>query len=555
MVLSRARGKIGTIDQRSYKSSNQPAVMTTATSCRYQRSNVASNQVAITNQNGFYNSSLVLTNPNTVIILETYSNFCNEGYSQTFTVVNGQNQYEANFIICAQNYDPCQIGFYYYYQMDGELTFSGYASDSLSFNNWTWDFGDGTTGTGMQINHNFEFQGNYVVTVSATSNICGTVSYSEVVSLYNNIDSGCYANFYYDWNPNNANGVNFYDASWTNEPIISWAWDFGDGETSNEINPIHNYFEIGDYLVTLTIETENCSSTIQNVVFIGDTIWYPITCQAFFSNYYDYENYKISYFEDWSWAGENDQIIGWSWDFGDSTFSNLPNPTHEYAEDGEYFVTLTIYTNNCSSSFTSIVYIQNNPWGNCSTLFFPEFQENLNVQFYDMTYPTPTEYLWDFGDNTTSTEANPLHQFSEEGYYIVTLYTAIISADSNTTSACFSAYQMELLVGYETSKLVSQIISASTIYTDGTPFPIDEKIQPQNIITVYPNPVVDILNINLNSESENTIVNIYTTSGQLITQQEFNENNISINTQNLPEGVYILKINSDGNISTSKFVK
>lgn len=518
-------------------------------------SNVVSNQVVITNQDGFYSTTLSVIYPENYFMIEVFSDICNQYYSQTFTVEFGQLQYEANFIICSGNYDPCQIGFYYYYQMNNDLTFVGYSLDSLAFQDWTWDFGDGTTATGMQVTHNYELQGNYVVTVTATSQNCGSVTFSDVINLYNNVDSGCYANFYYDWSPNNSNTVYFYDASWTNEPINSWFWDFGDGQTSSEMNPIHTFNDNNNYVVTLTIETENCGSTISNVVFLNDTIWYPTTCQAFFSNYYDYENYKLTYFEDWSWAGDNDQILGWSWNFGDSTFSSLPNPSHEYAQDGEYMVTLTIFTNDCSSTFTSIVYIQDVPWSNCTTLFFPEFGENLNVQFYDMTFPTPTEYFWDFGDNTTSTEANPLHQFPEEGYYIVTLYTSTMYADSSTTSICFSAYQMELLVGYESSKLVSQIISASNVYTDGSPFPIAEKQNEQNVISIYPNPVTDILNVSLNSDSDNTIVNIYSSTGQLLINQEYNQNNFIINTENLPEGIYILNINSNGKTNSCKFVK
>lgn len=36
--------------------------------------------------------------------------------------------------------------------------------------------------------------------------------------------------------------------------IHTWSWDFGDGSTSNEQNPIHKFQKAGTYAVTLTVE-------------------------------------------------------------------------------------------------------------------------------------------------------------------------------------------------------------------------------------------------------------------------------------------------------------
>ncbi len=45
----------------------------------------------------------------------------------------------------------------------------------------------------------------------------------------------------------------------------------------------------------------------------------------------------------------------------------------------------------------------------------------LEVEFYDNSWPRGGSYLWDFGDGTTSTEINPIHHYSEEGNYSVSL--------------------------------------------------------------------------------------------------------------------------------------
>lgn len=57
--------------------------------------------------------------------------------------------------------------------------------------------------------------------------------------------------------------VEFSDVSVKgNSEISKWAWDFGDGYSSNEQNPNHEYLAIGEYTVTLEVEDENGKSNI-----------------------------------------------------------------------------------------------------------------------------------------------------------------------------------------------------------------------------------------------------------------------------------------------------
>ena len=48
--------------------------------------------------------------------------------------------------------------------------------------------------------------------------------------------------------------------------------------------------------------------------------------------------------------------VTWFWDFGDGTFSNLPNPQHTFPQVDSYFVCLTVSTlDSCSDTFCQIV--------------------------------------------------------------------------------------------------------------------------------------------------------------------------------------------------------
>lgn len=51
--------------------------------------------------------------------------------------------------------------------------------------------------------------------------------------------------------------VDFTDRSTSDAPIIKWNWDFGDGSTSTERNPVHTYAQTGSFTVSLAIEDQN----------------------------------------------------------------------------------------------------------------------------------------------------------------------------------------------------------------------------------------------------------------------------------------------------------
>ena len=63
--------------------------------------------------------------------------------------------------------------------------------------------------------------------------------------------------------------VNFTDLSTSTFPIVSWLWDFADGNTSSDQNTSYNFSEGGDYNVILIVEDDNgCVDTANNVVYI-----------------------------------------------------------------------------------------------------------------------------------------------------------------------------------------------------------------------------------------------------------------------------------------------
>jgi PKD repeat protein len=137
--------------------------------------------------------------------------------------------------------------------------------------------------------------------------------------------------------------------------------------------------------------------------------------------------------------------VNWSWDFGDgSAGSTQQNPTHIFPDDdtASYDITLTITTSDgCTLSKTLENYIRVdqpiskfnlNPANGCSiphTVFFTD-QSTL-----------PDTWLWNFGDNNTSTLQNPVHNYTSFGVFPVSLI--VVDTINGCTDTAYATVRVE----------------------------------------------------------------------------------------------------------------
>ncbi|MCK5941744.1 MAG: PKD domain-containing protein, partial [Planctomycetes bacterium] len=126
--------------------------------------------------------------------------------------------------------------------------------------------------------------------------------------------------------------VQFTDAS-TGVPT-TWAWDFGDGNTSTEQNPSHTYATAGSYTVQLTASNATTTNTVTKTNFITaigtptpDFTATPSSGPA---------SLAVT-FTDTSTGDPT----SWAWDFGDGNTSTTQSPSHTYTTPGIYTVALT----------------------------------------------------------------------------------------------------------------------------------------------------------------------------------------------------------------------
>ncbi|HZD54818.1 MAG TPA: PKD domain-containing protein, partial [Candidatus Aquicultoraceae bacterium] len=197
--------------------------------------------------------------------------------------------------------------------------------------------------------------------------------------------------------------------------ISSWSWNFGDGGTSTEQNPSHDFLAAGVYTVSLTVTGPDGSNTNTKADYI------TVTPFADFSASPTSGPAPLTVaFTDTSTGTPT----SWSWDFGDNSTSTLQNPSHEYTVPGTYDVTLTADGPGGLDSITKVGYIT-------VTIPAPVAQfsgtplsgnASLDVQFTDNSTGVISTWSWDFGDGSAlDPNQNPSHTYTAEGFYTVSL--------------------------------------------------------------------------------------------------------------------------------------
>ena len=124
------------------------------------------------------------------------------------------------------------------------------------------------------------------------------------------------------------------------------------------------------------------------------------------------------------------EITSWSWDFGDGNTSTQQNPSHAYAEKGNYTATLTVSNKAGSHATTVFINVLEPVKANFSV---PETKVKLgsSIQFVDESSGDIDSWSWDFGDGGSSTEQNPAHTYNNAGTYTVSLTVSnAVSSDT-----------------------------------------------------------------------------------------------------------------------------
>nr|WP_239579286.1 PKD domain-containing protein [Microlunatus panaciterrae] len=205
--------------------------------------------------------------------------------------------------------------------------------------------------------------------------------------------------------------------------VASYAWDFGDGGSSDVAKPSHVFAAAGDYQVKLTV-TDDKGAT--------DSVTKTVTAVAPPANVkpvaaFSFEVSDLSVAFDGSGSSDSDgSVASYAWDFGDGGSSDVAKPSHVFAAAGDYQVKLTVTddkgaTDSVTKTVTAVA-----PPANVKPVAAFSFEvSDLSVAF-DGSESSDSDgsvasYAWDFGDGGSSDVAKPSHVFAAAGDYQVKL--------------------------------------------------------------------------------------------------------------------------------------
>jgi len=365
-------------------------------------------------------------NGNTAVLKNPSNVFLTSGtYTVTLTAsdsITGQSSTFSKTIIVLQspvanftisNTSGCQSSQVFNFQ-----------NNSLNYDSCLWDFGDGTTSSVTSPQHIYNIPGVFNVTLIAFNKAYGcsdTKTQVAIITVHPKPNLTFVVN---DSITCDSAKVFQFTASANN--VLSWSWDFGDGQTSSIQNPFHVYNDTGYFSITVTAVSANgCPATLtkQNYIHIkynpnpNSIVNISTTsgCQPLYVS-------MIPMYSSFSYQ----------WNLGDSSgVFNSFAVYHNYASAGQFSPNVTVdYNNGC---------ITTAPLGLISV--FPKPQTNysvnnfigcapLNVSFINNTPGTTNTYLWDFGNGITSTQSNPVYTYNNAGLYQVSLTVTSVNGCS-----------------------------------------------------------------------------------------------------------------------------
>lgn len=145
-----------------------------------------------------------------------------------------------------------------------------------------------------------------------------------------------------------------------------------------------------------------------------------------------------------SFTNESENADYYLWDFGDGTKSGTENPTHTYAEAGDYTVSLTATGNEESASVAKEVSVNADDPGDPTDPVPPVASFTFNANDLSVSFANSSQHddnsSWNFGDGNSSSDENPSHTYASAGSYQVTLeVTNADGSDSVTETVTVEA--------------------------------------------------------------------------------------------------------------------
>jgi PKD repeat protein len=286
---------------------------------------------------------------------------------------------------------------------------------------YAWDFGDGHSAMGAVVNHSYEDDGTYVVTLTVTdtggSYGIGTVTVvvgnrGPVVGFVDlTVTTGETAHF---------NGTYCYDLDGY---ISSYVWDLGGGLVYTTANATHAWDSPGAFDVKLMITDDDgaTNETTFNVTVLNRLPHALMTASPL----------KTTLAKPVSFNGSDSydpdgEVTNWTWSFGDGEQDYGPVVEHTYSIYGTYLATLTVRDDSGGINSTTVtITVRNQPPTAIINVTPLVALTGETIRFDGTNSSDPenqiADYYWSFGDGDSDTGPTVTHEYVDDGWYSVRL--------------------------------------------------------------------------------------------------------------------------------------
>jgi len=282
--------------------------------------------------------------------------------------------------------------------------------------NFLWDFGDGSPSSNLSNpNHIYDSSGVYQVTLTVVNQNTCTSSITKPVSVI------FYPHPYFTATPNpicSGNSVVFGNQT-DSLNSNTYIWNFNNGSSSTDINPIPQIFNnpgnLNDvtYNVILTATHQTCTNTFTSQITV-----HPLPLSDFTTYDSIFCNFGAPAYIQFMEQTVGSQ--GFKWYIGNNSVSTQQDPLLHFADSGSYPVSLVVTNQYQCKDSTTKTYTIYSDWEAVINVIPTSGCEPLGITFTSSI--SNLTYLWNFGDGSSSNQANTYHVYQYFGDYPVSVY-------------------------------------------------------------------------------------------------------------------------------------
>jgi len=326
---------------------------------------------------------------------------------------------------------------------------------------YSWDFGDGTSSTLPNPAHSYPQKGNYTVMLKTTAaNGCSATS-SQV--NYMNV-----ANYSTDFDAPPAavcQNTNFTFNDRSSPVANSRVWTVDGGFAGNYSPMYYTFISPGTHTVTLTNQFGTCPQSASHVVTVNPA---PAVTPIGIAVDPACNHYTEVLTDNTPGA------VKWDWNYsGQDIFTTVPTLSQDFSYNSVYYLRLTVTdANGCTASaYTSPYQTKYSV-----SVYEPSPSPNISCATpLTKTYAIQNQSLlqswhWDFGDGTTSTEAQPTHIYTGPGSFVPVLYYTdnIGCSGSVSTNGVTISNQFTVdFSGTPTTACVGSTVNFTPVFSSG----------------------------------------------------------------------------------------